>query len=67
MANGLEFNTKNIRRVPVNRNRLFYGEDSFKFERDVGKNYIEQDMNQTAVLYRVDISKSNVDAIYGGN
>lgn len=61
----IEFNTSNIRRVPINRNRIFYGEDSFKFERDVGKNYVEQDMNQTAVLYRVDLTKTNTDAIYG--
>jgi len=65
MASTPEFNINKIQRVPINRNRLFYGEDSFKFERDIGKNYVEQDMNQTAVLYRVDISKTNIDAVYG--
>ena len=44
MAN-LKFNTKNIKRVPINRNNIFYSEESFAFEGAIGKNYIEQDMN----------------------
>jgi len=64
MAN-LQFNTKNIKRVPINRNNLFYSDESFEFDIEVGKNYIEQDMNQTLVLYSVDISSSNINNIYG--
>ena len=55
----LQFNTKNIRRVPINRNSLFYDAESFALERDIGKNYIEQDMGQTVVLYQVDASRKS--------
>lgn len=64
MAN-LQFNTKNIKRVPINRNNMFYSDESFAFDLEIGKNYIEQDMNQTLVLFSVDVSKTNVDNIYG--
>ena len=61
----LNFNTNNIKRVPINRNNIFYSEESFAFEGAIGKNYIEQDMNQTAVLYSVDASSSNINDTYG--
>lgn len=61
----IQFNTKNIRRVPINRNSLFYDAETFAFEREVGKNYIEQDMGQTVVLYQVDASNTQADAVYG--
>lgn len=61
----IQFNTKNIRRVPINRNSLFYDAESFALEREIGKNYIEQDMGQTVVLYQVDASKTQTDAVYG--
>ena len=61
----VEFNTKSVRRVPINRNSLFYDAESFAFEREIGKNYIEQDMGQTVVLYQVDASKTQADAVYG--
>lgn len=61
----IQFNTKNIRRVPINRNSLFYDAESFALEMEIGKNYIEQDMGQTVVLYQVDASKTQTDAVYG--
>lgn len=64
MAN-LKFNTNNIKRVPINRNNIFYSDESFAFDLEIGKNYIEQDMNQTAILYSVDVSKTNVNSTYG--
>jgi len=64
MAN-LKFTTDNIKRVPINRNNIFYSDESFAFELEIGKNYIEQDMNQTAVLYSVDVAKTNVNDVYG--
>ena len=64
MAN-LKFNTNNIRRVPINRNSLFYDADMFALEREIGKDYIEQDMGQTVVLYQVDASQTQTDAVYG--
>ena len=64
MAN-LQFTTKNIKRVPVNRNNLFYSDESLMFDIGIGKNYIEQDTNQTAVLYSVDATNTNINDIYG--
>jgi len=61
----LEFNNNSVRKVPINRNNLFYSKADFEFEQEVGKEYIEEDMNQTAVLYQVDLSKTNADDIYG--
>ena len=64
MAN-LKFNTNNIRRVPINRNSLFYDAETFALEREIGKDYIEQDMGQSVVLYQVDASLTQTDAVYG--
>ena len=64
MAN-IQFNTNNIRRVPISRNNLFYSETDFQYEMEIGKNYLEQDMNQTIILYEVDLQKTNRDSIYG--
>ena len=63
MAN-LTFNTNNIRKVPINRNNLFYSEKDFQYEMEIGKNYLEQDVNQTVVLYEVDLTKTNLDNNY---
>lgn len=61
----IQFNTKTVRRVPINRNSLFYDADSFALEREIGKSYVEQDMGQTVILYQVDASKTQADAVYG--
>ena len=61
----MEFNNKEIRRKnPINRNNMFYSEEDFQFEVELGKNYIEQDMNTTVVLYEVDLENTNVSDIY---
>lgn len=64
MAN-LQFNTNNARRVPINRNNMFYSETDLQYEMEIGKNYLEQDVNQTIILYQVDLQKTNRDYIYG--
>lgn len=58
------FNTKSVKRVPVHRNNLFYSDESFNFDMGIGKDYLEQDVNQTIVLYEVDLEKTNLDSIY---
>ena len=60
----LQFNTNNIRRTPINRNNLFYDENSFQYEMTIAKNYIEQDLNQTLVLFEVDLNKTNLNNEY---
>jgi hypothetical protein len=64
MAN-LTFNTNKVRRVPINRNSLFYDAEMFDLEREIGKDYIEQDMGQTVILYQVDASQTQTNDVYG--
>lgn len=62
MAN---FNTKNIKRKnPINRNKLFFSEDEYNFQISVGMEYINEIVNQTVVLYQVDMVKTGKDAVY---
>ena len=61
----IKFNTKKGRRIPIKRNKLFYDIESFEFDAEIARNYIEQDMGQTVVLYQVDLSTTSTDAIYG--
>lgn len=60
----LEININKTTKVPISRNNLFYDETSFQYEMMIGKNYLEQDVNQTVILFQVDIEKSNLDDIY---
>lgn len=57
-------NNINKKRVPVKRNTKFFGVDDFNLELEFAKEYIEQDANQTIILYRVDYSKTKVNDIY---
>ena len=49
--------------LPV-KNNMFYSEEDFSYETDLIERYIEEDINQSVVLYEVDRSKTNVNAIY---
>lgn len=60
----LTFNNKQTKRVPINRNNLFFSEASYQFELSLGKNYLEQDVNQTVVLFEVDLEKTNLNNTY---
>lgn len=64
MAGEIKQKLEKSRRIPINRNNLFYSPESFNYEIMMGKTYIEQDMNQTVVLYEVDLEKTNRDALY---
>ena len=46
------------------KNNLFYSQDDFLLETEIVEGYIEEDLNLTVVLYEVDRSKTNVNAIY---
>ena len=52
------------RRNPINRNQMFFSKSDFDFEVEMARDYIEQDMNQTVVLFEVDLSKTNTNDIY---
>lgn len=51
-------------RNPINRNQMFFSKSDFDFEIELARDYLEQDMNQTVVLFEVDLSKTNTDDIY---
>jgi hypothetical protein len=46
------------------KNNLFYSEEDFFYETDLVERYIEEDLNQSVVLYEVDRKKTNVNTIY---
>jgi len=51
--------------VPINRvNKFFSGED-FKLEQQLGREYLEGDLNMSIVLFRVDREATETDSIYG--
>lgn len=61
----MTFDTTNIkRRNPINRNNKFFSKESFDFELGIVEEYIEQDMNQTVILFQVDLSKTKVNDVY---
>lgn len=61
----MQFNNNKIKRKnPINRNNLFFSEETFNYEIEMGKRYLEQDINQTVILYEVDLSKTKINDIY---
>ena len=50
--------------TPISRNNLFYSEEDFQFETDILEGYLEEDLNQTVVVYEVDRKRTNVNDIY---
>ena len=50
--------------APVNRNNLFYSEEDYELETELLSDYMEEDTNQTIVLYEVDRIKTNTNDIY---
>jgi len=61
----MEFNINQQRRVPITRNSLFYDREQFNFDLELGREYIEGDVGQRVVLYRIDYIKTNNDSLYG--
>lgn len=51
-------------KTPISRNNLFYSEDEFQLEMDILEGYLEEDTNQTIVVYQVDRISTQVDSIY---
>ena len=57
-------NRKYSKKLPIKRNTKFFSGEDFDLELDFAKEYIEQDANQTVILYRVDLEKTKVNDIY---
>ena len=61
----MEFNNGTGRRKnPIRRNSKFFSKEDFDLELEIGREYLEQDANQTVVLYEVDLEKTEVSDIY---
>ena len=51
-------------KVPIKRNNKFFGKEDFDLELNFSMEYMEQDMNQTIILYEVDLEKTKVNSVY---
>lgn len=57
-------NRKAQRNVPISRNSLFFSQDAYEFDMKIGMDYLCEDVNQTIVLYQVDLEKTNLSDTY---
>lgn len=57
-------NTRLNRKNPVKRNHKFFGRDDYNLQMEFAQEYMEQQANQTVILYRVDLSSTKVNDIY---
>lgn len=53
------------RKIPITRLEKFFGSEDFALEQEMGREWLEGDMNFTLVLYRVDRQKTKTDDVYG--
>lgn len=54
----------NKKKIPITRNNKFFGAEDFDLELGFATEYLEQDANQTVILYQVDLEKTKIDEIY---
>ena len=54
----------NRKLTPINRNNLFYSEEDFLMETDIVEGYIEEDLNQSVILYQVDRKRPQINNTY---
>lgn len=64
MARRKTSEASNVKKIPVNRVNLWYDQACINYDIMMGKNYLEQDCNQTVILYEVDLENTNRDALY---
>ena len=60
----LSINNGYTRKVPIKRNNKFFSGEDFNLELEFGMEYMEQDANQTVILYQVDLDKTKVNDVY---
>lgn len=53
------------RKIPITRLEKFFGSEDFGLEQNMGREWLEGDMNFTLVLYRIDRQKTKTDDVYG--
>lgn len=65
MLLGMNLMPTNIKRKnPISRNNMFFSKESYDFEVNLAREYMEMDMNQTLILYQVDLEKTKVNDVY---
>lgn len=52
------------RKTPIKRNNMFFSKSDFDLEIELVRDYMEMDMNQSIILFEVDLSKTNTNDIY---
>lgn len=52
-------------RIPINRLNRYYDEEDFKMELEMAREVIEEDMNISVVLYRINMAETDTDDLYG--
>jgi len=52
-------------KVPITRLGKFFGAEDYALDVEMGREWLEGDMNFTLVLYRVDRYKTKTDDVYG--
>lgn len=57
-------NSKIRRKNPINRNNLFTSPEQLNTQLGFGMEYVNNVLNQTVILYEVDLDKTNVNDIY---
>ena len=51
--------------VPITRLGKFFGQEDFDLDVNMGREWLDGDMNFTIVVYRVNKQKTNQDDVYG--
>lgn len=51
--------------VPITRLGKFFGAEDYNLDVEMGREWLEGDMNFTVILYRVDRYKTKTDDVYG--
>jgi hypothetical protein len=51
--------------VPITRLGMFFGAEDYSLDIEMGRQWLEGDMNFTVILYRVDRYKTKKDDVYG--
>jgi hypothetical protein len=51
--------------VPITRLGMFFGAEDYSLDIEMGRQWLEGDMNFTVILYRVDRYKTKTDDVYG--
>lgn len=52
------------RKIPINRSNKFFSEKEFDLEIQMGREHIEEDLNFTVVLFKVDRQRTQKDDVY---